>query len=186
VFSLSRPSPTDLARLVDDQKAHGSLSYAEVGATAGALPDGYRHDRWHCDLGSDDGDRFQRASEALRQWQAQRGAGLRVFPDAPVTPDATFALVIRAGFLFVTAVGRVVYIIDQPDRYAFAYGTLLAHPERGEEAFAITREDGRVRFDIVAFSRPRHPLARIGAPLTRLLQVRATNAYLEAMRTAAA
>jgi uncharacterized protein (UPF0548 family) len=103
-----------------------------------------------------------------------------------VRPDATFAVVIRTGFLYVTAVGRVVYIIDEPGRYAFAYGTLSAHPERGEEAFAITREDGRVRFEIVAFSRPRHLLARIGAPLTRLLQVRATNGYLEAMRTAVA
>jgi uncharacterized protein (UPF0548 family) len=186
VFSLWRPSTTALARLVDDQKTQGSFSYEEIGATAGELPDSYRHDRWHTDLGTDDGDRFDRASDALRQWQAQLGAGLRIFPDAPVAPDATFALVIRAGLLYVTAVGRIVYIIDEPDRYAFAYGTLLAHPERGEEAFAITRADGRVQFEIVAFSRPRHPLARLGAPLTRVLQVRATNAYLEAVRTAAA
>ena len=121
-----------------------------------------------------------------RQWQPQRGAGIRLVPDEPVKPDATFALVIRAGPLFVTALGRVVYIVDEPDRFAFAYGTLTAHPERGEEAFAVIREDGRVRFEIVAFSRPRHPLARLGAPVTRLMQVRVTHAYLESMRTAAA
>ncbi|MEY2464453.1 MAG: hypothetical protein QOH64_2591 [Acidimicrobiaceae bacterium] len=101
-------------------------------------------------------------------------------------PHATFALVIPTGFLYVTAVGRLVYIVDEPDRFAFAYGTLSAHPEQGEEAFAITHEDGRVRFEIVSFSRPRHPLARIGAPVTRAMQVRVTRAYLEAIRSAAA
>jgi uncharacterized protein (UPF0548 family) len=185
VFSLRRPSESALARLIDEQKAQGQFSYAEVGATAASLPDGYRHDRWQADLGADDGDRFRRASEALGRWQAQRGAGVRVFPDEPVMPDATFALVIPTGFLYVTAVGRLVYIVDEPDRFAFAYGTLSAHPEQGEEAFAITREDGRVRFEIVSFSRPRHPLARIGAPVTRAMQVRVTRAYLEAIRSAA-
>ena len=186
VFSILRPSTDELRRLVDEEKAHGRFSYTEIGATGSVLPDGYHHDRWQTDLGPDDGERFRLASDALRQWQPQRGAGIRVFPDEPVQPDGTIALVIRAGLLFVTAVGRVVYVVEEPNRFAFAYGTLTAHPERGEEAFAVIREDGRVRFEIVAFSRPRHPLARLGAPMTRLMQVRVTHAYLEAMQTASA
>jgi uncharacterized protein (UPF0548 family) len=34
---------------------------------------------------------------------------------------------------------RIVYVIDEPDRRGFAYGTLPGHPERGEEAFIISR-----------------------------------------------
>jgi uncharacterized protein (UPF0548 family) len=42
-----------------------------------------------------------------------------------------------------------------PDRYGFAYGTLPAHPEEGEELFLVTRGgDDTVRFEITAFSRP--------------------------------
>ena len=32
---------------------------------------------------------------------------------------------------------RVVYVIDEPSRRGFAYGTLPGHPESGEEAFIV-------------------------------------------------
>jgi uncharacterized protein (UPF0548 family) len=182
VFSMRAPSTDDLASLVREQSSGGVLTYAEVGATSGFLPHGYRHDRWQIDLGPDDDDRFAQAASALRDWRPQKGAGLRIFPDEPVRPDATFALVIRVGLGFVTAAGRIVYVVDEPDRYGFAYGTLRPHPERGEESFTVVRDQNRIRFEIVSFSRPRHALARIGAPVARSLQVRITRAYLQAMR----
>ncbi len=184
MFSLKKPSTAELAALVGDTDAIGDLSYSEVGATSGDLPAGYRHDRWQTDLGPDHGDRFDRATTALRHWQPQRGAGLRVFPDDPVRLDHTFVLVIRLGLVYATAGGRVVYVNDEPNRYRFAYGTLTSHPEQGEESFAVERKNERVNFVITAFSRPRHPLARAGAPLTRRLQLRATRRYLRAMRDA--
>ena len=162
------------------------LSYPDVGATVATMPDDYRHDRWDADLGPDEGDRFARAASALRTWAPQRGAGLRVFPGDPVSDGATFVLVIHAGITFATAAGRIVWVSDEPDRYAFAYGTLEAHPEQGEEAFAVVREGGRVRFEIWAFSKPRHPLARLAPRMTRALQIRVTRAYLGAMRAATA
>ena len=182
MFSLKRPSTAELAALVGDADAMGNLSYSEVGATSGDLPAGYRHDRWQTDLGPDHGDRFDRAVTALRHWQPQRGAGLRVFPDSRVRLDDTFVLVIRLGLVYATAGGRVVYVNDEPDQYRFAYGTLTSHPEQGEESFAVERTGGRVNFAITAFSRLRHPLARAGAPVTRQLQLRATRLYLQAMR----
>jgi uncharacterized protein (UPF0548 family) len=82
----------------------------------------------------------------------------------------------------VVAAGRVAYLIDEPDRSGFGYGTLPGHPERGEEAFAVARQGERMMFEITAFSRPRHPLARIGAPVTRMMQLRVTRRYIAAMR----
>jgi uncharacterized protein (UPF0548 family) len=38
----------------------------------------------------------------------------------------------------------------------------------------------------VAVSRPAHPLARLGAPVTRLVQRRVTSRYLEGLRRAIA
>src|SRR3954454_3069745 len=109
------------------------LTYTEVGATASRPPAGYRHDRWETDLGPDEGDRFARAARALREWAPQRGAGLRVFPGDPVSLDASFVLVIPMPAGFATAAGRVVDVVDERDRWGFAYGTLPAHPEQGEE-----------------------------------------------------
>ena len=70
-------------------------------------------------------------------------------------PGDTATLTIRFLFIPVTAPVRVVYVIDEPNRKGFAYGTLEGHPEIGEEAFVVERtDDGSVWLRITAFSRP--------------------------------
>jgi uncharacterized protein (UPF0548 family) len=86
------------------------------------------------------------------------------------------------GPLTAVAVCRIVVVVDEPERYGFAYGTLPGHPERGEEAFLVERhDDGRVVFRIVAFSRSAELLARLGGPVTRAIQQRASRGYLTAL-----
>jgi uncharacterized protein (UPF0548 family) len=184
VFSLRRPSPGDLARVIA-QQADCELTYAEQGATAGSLPAGYRHDHWETDLGGFDQMLFDRHGAALRDWQVQRGAGLSVYPAEPVRPGLTFAVWLRLAGAYVTAAGRVVYVTSEADRCGFAYGTLPQHPEQGEEAFHVIKAGTRMLFRVTAFSRPRHPLARAGAPISRLTQFRTNQAYLRAMRSIA-
>lgn len=57
-------------------------------------------------------------------------------------------------------------------RFGFAYGTLPDHAGSGEERFLIEwdREDDSVWYDILAFSRLRHFLARLGYPWVRRVQ----------------
>jgi len=88
---------------------------------------------------------------------------------------------------FVIATCRIVAVIDEPDRYGFAYGTLSVHPERGEEAFMLTRDDrGLVHFDVDAISTPVDPLARLLPPVANHLQDRAARRYVSAMERAIA
>ena len=185
---LTLRSPTDLAiQRALSQDAHAELTYAEVGATVrGEKPDGYRHDRWQVDLGADEGDRFARCGQAVLTWAAQRGAGIRIVPDQLATPNLTFALVLRLPLGFALATARVVHVVRGDECIGFAYGTLPSHPEEGEEIFLVRRSDGRVTFQVAAFSRPKDPLARLGAPITRWLQVRTNKTYLEALRQVAA
>lgn len=184
MFSLTKPSPDSLARLVA-QQGDRELTYAEHGATAGDMPPGYHHDEWEADLGEFSQAQFDRLADALRRWHVQTGSGLTIFPAEPVRPGLTFALWFRLPGAYATAVGRVVYVTSEADRAGFAYGTLPAHPERGEEAFHLVREADRLMFRVRAFSRPRHPLARLGAPASRVLQVMMNRAYLKTMREAA-
>jgi uncharacterized protein (UPF0548 family) len=72
---------------------------------------------------------------------------------------------------------RIVYVIDDPGpvhRYGFAYGTLSDHVETGEERFMVEWDQatGEVWYDILAFSRPRHPLIRAGNFYIRRMQKR--------------
>ncbi len=182
---LTRPSHKALTRLADGA-THDDLTYAPVGATiTGRAPDGYRLDR--CSIVIGEGPVvFERATHALRQWQPHRGAGIAVSADEPPTVGLIVAMAAPLPIGFIHAVCRVVSVVDEPDRCGFAYGTLPVHPEQGEESFVVTRRaDGTVAFEIVAVSRPRHPLARACPPIARRLQRAATKRYLNAMRLAA-
>ena len=68
-------------------------------------------------------------------------------------------------------------------RTGFAYGTLPAHAEIGEERFAVEWQlaDDSVWYDLYAFSRPGHLLARLGYPIARRLQRRFARESKQAM-----
>jgi len=187
MLRLARPSDSDLQRALETAR-RAELSYEEVGATrSGSLPAGYRLDRYERRLGSDE-DLFERAVAALRNWQAHLGAGVRIFPDgATVEIGGTVLFALRATGLWAIAPCRVVYVVDEHSSFRFGYGTLPGHPERGEVAMSVSREDnGNVVARIASFSRTVDPLARAASPLTRVIQKRVTKRYLEALAAASA
>ena len=185
-FSLNAPGEAAIECLLS-KDGDAALTYAQVGATVrGEKPAGYRHDRWEVDLGPDEDGRFERCGQAVLEWAAQRGAGMRIVPDDPVVPERVFVLVLPLPIGFVLATARVVHVVESDQMIGFAYGTLPSHPEEGEEIFLVRRADGRVTFEVAAFSRPRDPLARLGAPFTRWLQLRTNETYLDALRSVAA
>jgi uncharacterized protein (UPF0548 family) len=76
---------------------------------------------------------------------------------------------------------RIVYVIDEPDRFGFGYGTLPGHPECGEESFVVERDGDITVFRIMSFSRPAGTVARLGAPVARRIQLRFIDRYLDAL-----
>src|ERR1700751_5070194 len=117
-----------------------SLSYSEIGSTAGTLPPGYRHDRYEARLAIG-GPSFQRAADGLRTWAAHRGAGVAVYPSAaPLAEGTTVILVISFALVLAIAACRIVYTVAEPRLFGFPYGTLALHPEQGEEAFIVERD----------------------------------------------
>ena len=99
-----------------------------------------------------------------------------------VRPGESAVLRIGWGRLSIPAPLRVVYVVDEPRRRGFAYGTLPGHPERGEESFVVEhREDDSVWLTVRAFSRPAHPALWLGYPVLRIAQATATARYLAAL-----
>ena len=193
MFLLRSPSRERLDAVLADA-ARDSLTYDEVGATeplagharpGATLPAGYRHGRWAGVVGEGE-EGFAAATAALRSWSQHRGQGFTVLPDDPPIAVGTEVLtVLRVPPLSVLAVCRVVWVVDEPDRFGFAYGTLPTHPARGEEAFVVVRTpSGRVEFQVTVFSRPHHPLMRLGGPIARRQQGRASARYVDALRQA--
>jgi uncharacterized protein (UPF0548 family) len=173
---------TTLAQLAD-----APFTYPEVGATReGPLPGGYHHVVRDEVVGAGRG-AFDRAAAAVFGWRAQRAAGLRVLASGPASLPGTVVLM-TAGLrrLGLDIPCRVVWVVDEPDRRGFGYGTLPGHPESGEESFVVSlRPDGEVRYGLRAFSRLATPLSRLGGPVSSRVQSLALDRYVGAVRAAA-
>jgi len=155
------------------------VTYPAAGATATTPPTGYRFVRLYRVLERRD---FESAVKDLMSWRVHQRAGLRVAASGPlVQPGAVLEMRLGIGALALRIPCRVIYVVDEPDRRGFAYGTLPGHPESGEELFLLQRQgDGQITFTITAFSRAASLSARMGGPATRWFQEVVTRRYLRA------
>jgi uncharacterized protein (UPF0548 family) len=152
------------------------LTYPEVGATAGPLPQGYHHVRESRKIGHGQ-DVFESAASALMSWDMHERAGVhKVIGPSHAVEGAK----VTFRWTVMKFECRVVSVIAELDRRGFTYGTLARHPECGEERFVVTfdRKTGVVAIDITAFSKPSSVLVRAVGPVARFVQRWMTRRYL--------
>ncbi len=194
-FRLTRPTARELDALLAVRR-DAPFTYAAVGATRGAAPAGYTVDRRRVRLGTG-AETWARAVDALRQWRMTTLGWASIHPpQAPQETGTVVAMVVQHYGFHSVNVCRIVYSFDEiaqgdrgmVHRLGFAYGTLPLHAASGEERFELSwhRADDAVWYDLTAFSRPRHPLARLGYPLARLQQRRFGRHSTRAMANAVA
>lgn len=184
MFTVTEPPEQDVARFISSQR-NLDFTYREVGATNAAPPAGYKIDHNRIQVGQGEAT-YLRAVEALKKWRHFELGWVTIVPRGVVVEvGATVAVKARAFGTWSLSAARVVYVIDEPRRFGFAYGTLPDHVECGEERFLIEwLPDDSVWYDIFAFSKPRHPLVRLSFPLARLLQKRFARESLNKFKNA--
>jgi uncharacterized protein (UPF0548 family) len=188
VLLLRKPSVERLREFLAAQ-ARLDLTYPAVGATAAVPLAGYVVDRTRIKLGEGAGT-FAVAKAALRRWEHFRLGWVETWPpETPIQGGQVVAVIARLFGLWWLNACRIVYVVDEErpvQRFGFAYGTLPEHAESGEERFTVEwhEADDAVWYDILAFSRPRQLLARLGYPFTRRLQRRFASDSAVAMRRA--
>jgi len=159
------------------------VTYKEVGQSfSDVCPSGYQPGHYVMELGKSEGT-FERAVAALEAWGSHQTRWTKVFPEFPsIVVGESVIVMIGFNTLSIAAPCRIVRVVDDEDRFGFAYGTLPGHPEQGEESFLITRSsDGSVTFVIKSFSRPQGKALRLASPISQLIQSRVTKQYLNAM-----
>ncbi|PYS98422.1 MAG: DUF1990 domain-containing protein [Acidobacteria bacterium] len=187
MFLFTRPTDAQIREFLTTRE-DDSFSYSEVGASLQTPPSGYNvdHNRTIIGNGSDD---FEHARNAIRQWKMFDVPGLQLcYRDTPIEAGRNVApLAHHLGFYSLNSC-RIVYVIDEPTRFGFAYGTLTEHAEIGEERFTVEfhPSSGEVWYDIFAFSRPGHLLVKLGYPYGRYKQKQFAIGSKEAMRRAVA
>ena len=155
------------------------LTYPYVGATASTLPAGYHHVQKSALIGRGRA-RFEQAAAAGMRWGMLRGAGIKVQATTEIAAEGS-EVIVHLGP--VQAPCRVVYVIDEPDRRGFAYGTLPGHAESGEELFLVRYDPATedVYAVVTAFSRHATWWSRLASPVTSLVQQVVTTRYLKAL-----
>jgi uncharacterized protein (UPF0548 family) len=178
IFRFTAPDDGALAAALA-QGFGGELSYEQVGLTRAleSAPAGFVVDRYHQALGQGQGV-FERAKSVVDDFGFFDLGWVRVVKNRRPEEGDHVAALVRVFGLWTVNTARVVYrfdtTVDAVTRYGFAYGTLDHHAECGEERFRVSWDQGtdEVDFEILAFSRPRHLLARLGRPWARRLQTR--------------
>jgi uncharacterized protein (UPF0548 family) len=174
MWQVRRPTPAQLQAFRAAQQRL-PFSYPCVGATrdGGPTPRGFDRDRNRQRLGTGEAV-FHAARSAVRAWRMFPPPLATIEPAGiPIVEGETAVVVVRLfGVWFINS-ARIVYVIDEPRRFGFAYGTLPGHAERGEERFLVEwLNDDSVWYDLDAVSRPRYWAAQLAYPLTRRIQRR--------------
>jgi uncharacterized protein (UPF0548 family) len=189
LFRLERPTDEQLRSILEEQK-DAPFSYPEVGASRrSVLPNGYHIDRYRIRLGTGKAT-FLAAKAAMQGWELFDRALLRIFPkNLEIREGSTVAIIPSHLAFYSINLCRIVYVLESEEPvhlFGFAYGTLSDHAASGEERFTVSwnTSDQSVWYEILAFSRPRAFLARVGYPISRAIQKRFARASLAAMRKA--
>jgi uncharacterized protein (UPF0548 family) len=186
MFLLTKPSEKQIQSFLRDQHTL-NFSYKEVGTTHPdhfVPPKNFTHDHNRILLGEGQ-TTFEKAKSALKNWKAYALGWTKIHPTTEPEKDKTFCVEVNHfGFYSLSSL-RIVYVVDEPRRFAFAIGTLPGHVEKGEERFMVEwLSDDSVYYDLFAFSRPQHPLTYLGYPVARHLQKRFARGSKIAMQNA--
>lgn len=184
MYMLTKPSVDRINEFIEAQ-SRLAFSYPSVGATRdGDHPAGFTVDHNQIHLGAGRAV-FEAAHGALCRWEHYQFGWIELHrPDIDLAVDQTVAVLAHALGLWVLNACRVVYVIEEERRFAFAYGTLPEHAESGEERFQVEwREDNSVWYDILAFSRPNQLFSRIAYPYVRRKQKQFARDSMNAMKS---
>jgi uncharacterized protein (UPF0548 family) len=173
MFSFRRPTRNVIARFLE-AVSEAPLSYSPLGISREPVG-GYNHDLLREPVGRGEA-AFAVARLTLDNWGAFPKGWVEVFPkDSPVVPQSTVAVLARhLGFWSLNGCRVVERWDSSQSKFGFAYGTLTSHAESGEERFIVSLDpdDGTVWYEIRATSRPQAVMARLGYPVSRLVQAR--------------
>ena len=176
MFLFHKPSEKEITDFLAAQ-SDLPFSYQDVGATKGHnAPDGYPINHYRKELGNGE-QTYKKAIKAIESWKMY---------DLDWTELCWANTAIKEGEIVATLANhlgfwslnpcRIIYLVDEENerlkRFGFAFGTLPDHSEEGEEQFIVEldKTSNKVWFEIYAFAKPHHWMAKIGFPFVHYLQ----------------
>lgn len=174
MISLRKPSDELIQNFLRRQDQL-DFTYSSFDTADANPPIGYVTDHTRIQLG--EGQQvYDAAKRALQHWEQFQLGWVEGGPkETPIRKGQVVAVLARAIGVWWLNACRIVSVIDESgsvNRFGFTYGTLPGHIAFGEERFLVEwhQSDNKVWYDILAYSRPNHILARLGYPVVRWTQ----------------
>ncbi len=129
MFSFRKPTESSIRRDMEiAAKLPGSYGIAfetERGPEGTHVPKGFRRDHLRTEIGHGE-KAFEAARAAFRQWKQFNLGWVRVAnPEVPIEPEEVVAVEAHTFGLWSVNYSRILYVIDEPNRFGFGYGTTL-------------------------------------------------------------
>jgi uncharacterized protein (UPF0548 family) len=177
VFRLTQPTAALIKEKVAAARKLSSNSPAGLSLANGLdpsarLPFGFVHDRSRSCIGQG-APAFASAKQGFRQWAMFNLGWARIAnPSAPIMTGQIIAMEAQTLELWTLNLSRIMETVDTASSFGFLYATTPLHVEQGAERFLLEFDPatGDVHYLLEAISRPRHPLARLGLPISRHFQ----------------
>ncbi|MDZ4817348.1 MAG: DUF1990 domain-containing protein [Planctomycetota bacterium] len=190
MLSIRKPTESQIQQQLALQ-GRLPFNYQPVGATKlPETPPGYHSASCRVLLGHGEST-YLAARQALAEWRHYPTSMLELHcRNSRIEEGNVVGILVREFGVWSLNTCRIVYTVDQQnaDRHAFgfAYGTLPAHLESGEERFLIewNRQDDSVWYKLDMFCRPAGLLGRLADFRVKKLQRRFQNETLRAMQSA--
>lgn len=174
---FGKPDETELKRFVQTQRArlitHRGTLEARPGLTF----------RRTLEPLGDGPEVFARAVAGLQAWVVYP-AWLTLYPNLiSVRDGVVVALVAGISLIWTVSAVRVVAVKSTARRFSFTLATLPQHAVSGLERFSVFQDETEaVWYEILAVSKPRHLLVKLGAPVLRLVQRRFVQGSVRSLR----
>lgn len=196
---LRRPSAAQIEAAKAGQRGRGVsypgglvgvTAWGDASSVASSVGAGWEVDFNRVELGVGEAV-FEAACAALRRWAMFDLGWVEAWtPEVPLREGEVVGIVARVLGIWALSFAEIRYVVDEERAgvrwFGFGYGTLPDHVECGEERFRVgwDRASGQVVYELLAFSRPQHPLARLVKPYVRRQQRRFAEDSKAAMRRA--
>ena len=174
MISMRKPSAESIRNFLQKQDKL-DFTYSGFRTSEEKPPPGYVIDHTRIQLG--EGELvYEAARQAIRRWEQFQLGWVEGGPkETPIQKGQVVAVLARAMGLWWLNACRIVSVVDESgsvNRFGFTYGTLPDHVGIGEERFLVEwhHSNNKVWYDILAYSRPNHFLARLGYPIVRWTQ----------------
>jgi len=175
------PLTADIRDFLNDN-ALTAFSYPDLGCTRGRNVPGFNTDRFRIELGSGE-PTLEQAKRAMRDWRGFATDWIRLcWPYKKIVAGTVVAVLAHHYGIYSLNAARVVYVVDEPNRFGYAIGSLTDNVVRGELLLVVYQEgDGKVYYEFTCVSRPGHWLKWVFYPLGRQLQNRFAQDSLHAL-----